>query len=179
MIAWKAFKYQGIKYDLSHLHPTQIQYIQPGKGNNPKRTFKAEVCYSLHCFSKTLTTLANPHLNYSDAKETRTFDIERYKLSIQLPRIIQCLDSKKCMHTGHGKFYVVESICLDSINKNYEVYFNVSRSTIKGIARIFVQSAYVRDSAHSIKRSSTKKISLYVILNNKLANKLIRIQPQK
>ena len=106
----------------------------------------------------------------------RTFDIERYELSKQLPQIIQGMDSKRCMHTRSGKFFVVESIMRNSVKEDYEVFFNVIRSTTRGVARIFVQSAYVRDSMHSNRLSLTKKISLYVILNNKLAGKQIRIQ---
>lgn len=176
MIVWEAFEYQGITYDLSHLHSSRVKYIQPRKAANPERTYKVEVHYSLYCFSKALTPSADPLLNYSDARETRTFDIERYELSKRLPQIIQGMNSKWCMHTRHGKFFVVEPIILNNVQENYDVFFNVTRSTTKGVASIFVQSAYVRDSMHSNRLFLTKKISLYVILNNKLIGKPIRVQ---
>jgi|CXWL01.1.fsa_nt_gi hypothetical protein len=142
MIAWEAFNYQGVEYDLTHLHPCRLQYIQSAKSGQPERTYTVEVCYSLHCFSKTLSTAADPHLNYSDARETRTFDLERYKLSKQLPQIIQDLSSKRCMHTGKGNFFVVEVVTSSGAKEDYEVYFDVQNSSAKGvIARLFVQSA--------------------------------------
>lgn len=176
MIAWKAFNHQGVVYDLSHLHPTRIQYVQLAKASQSEKTYTVEVHYSLHCFSKKLEPGSNPLLNYSDARETRTFDLTRYALSKQLPEIIKNLDVKKCMHTGKGNFYVVEISMPNGIKENYEVYFDVKRSITRGVARLFVQSAYVRDTRHGNRLSSTKKISLYIILNNILGGQPIRMQ---
>ena len=176
MIAWEAFKHQGIEYDLSHLHPSRIQYVQPKKADQPERTYTVEVCFSLHCFSKKLEPTADPLLNYGDARETRTFDINRYGLSKQLPQIIQGLNLKKCMHTGKGNFFVIEVTTPNGVREDYEVYFEVERSTTKGVVRLFVQSAYVRDQGHCNRPPSTKPISLFVILHNKLAGKPIKIQ---
>lgn len=176
MIAWEVFKYQGVEYDLTHLHPCRLQYIQLEKSGQPERTYTVEVCYSLHCFSKTLSIAADPRLNYSDARETRTFDLERYELSKQLPQIIQGLSSKRCMHTGKGNFFVVEVVTSSGAKEDYEVYFDVQNSSAKGvIARLFVQSAYVRDERHINRLATTKKISFFVILNNKQAGKPIRM----
>lgn len=176
MIAWKEFNHQGYVYDLSHLHPTQIQYVQPKTDTQPERVYTVEVCYSLHCFSKTLEPTADPRLNYSDARETRSFNIERYELSKKLPQIIRELNLKKCMHTGKGNFYVIEVTMPNGVKEDYEVYFEVKPSpTGKGIARLFVQSAYVRDARHGNRLQATKKISLYVILNHRLTGKQIKI----
>jgi hypothetical protein len=175
MIAWGAFKYQEVEYDLSHLHPSQVRYIQPGKIGQPERIFTVDVSYSLHCFTNQLD-FSDPHLNYSDARETRTFNFERYELSKQLPQIIQELNFKNCMHTGKGNFFVVEVVTSSGVKENYEVYFEVKHSKTKGVAHLYVQSAYIRDLVHSNRPPATKKISLYVILHNKLAGKPIKIQ---
>lgn len=37
MIKWEAFKYNGTEYDLSHIHPETIEYVQPAKGELPAR----------------------------------------------------------------------------------------------------------------------------------------------
>jgi hypothetical protein len=176
MIAWEAFYHQGREYDLSHLHPSTIQYIQPEKGDNPERIFTVQVSYSLHCFSKKLINGADPRLHYSDARETRTFDFVRYELSKKLPEIIKGLNVKNCMHTGKGNYFVIEVMMPNGVKDDYEVYFEIKRSrSASGVANLYVQSAYVRDTIHSNRPPPTKKISLYVILNNTLAGKPIKV----
>ncbi len=174
MIVWAAFTHNDIKYDLSHLHPTKNLYIQAGKDGKPEQKYWVEVCYSLHCFSQKREPIPDTSLNYSDAKETRTFDFTRYELSKQLPNIIQNLHQKKCMHTGKGNFFLIEVIMPNGEKADYEVYFDIQRAN--GKARLFVQSAYVRDIAHGNKTKTTKKISLFVILHNRLTGKPINIQ---
>lgn len=175
MIFWEKFIHIGVEYDLSHLHPCEIQYIQQGTDKQKENKYVVEVCYSLHCFSKTKEANADPLLDYSDRRETRTFSFVRYELSKKLPQIIKDLDTKKCMHTSKGNFYVIEVTMPNGIKEEYEVYFEVKRTTRKGVARLFIQSAYVRDNEHGNRSSSTKKISLFVILHNKLAGKEIKI----
>jgi hypothetical protein len=65
----------------------------------------------------------------------------------------------------------------NGVKQDYEVYFDVQRSNTKGVARLHVQSAYVRDTRHGNKPPTTKKISMFVILHHKLAGKQIKIQP--
>lgn len=175
MISWKAFIHLGVEYDLSHLHPSRIQYVQPAKNGLPEKTYNVEISYSLHCFSKSREPGCDPLLNYSDARETRTFDPKRYELSKQLPQIIQELGQRRCMHTGKGNFFVIEVSVPNSANEEYEVYFDIERSPTKGMVRLFVQSAYVRDTTHGNRLSVTKPISLYVILYNKLNGKPIKV----
>lgn len=175
MIAWEPFKHGGNIYELSHLHPSIIQFIQPETAGQPTKTYTVEVCYSLHCFSKGVGAIQDPQLDYSDARETRSFDFLRYELSKQLPGIIQGLNLRKCMHTGNGNFFVVEIVLPNGIKQEYEVYFDVQRGSAADVAHLFVQSAFVRDPENANKRKSTKRISLYVILNNRLAGKPIKM----
>lgn len=174
MIKWESFKYNGTEYDLSHIHPETIKYIQPAKGELPEKIFTVEICYSLHCFTKgNLQIPEHDPLRYSDARETRLFDFYRYELSKKLPDIIKGLDKKPCMHTGHGNFFVIEIIAPDGKKEEYEVYFEVKKSK-PNIAHLMVNSAFVADGNRI--RKQTKKISLYVILTNKLTGKPIKIQ---
>lgn len=176
MIHWAAFKHKGAEYDLTHLHPAVIEYIQPAQANKPVITYIVDVWYSLHCFSKASDPTADPLLNYSDTRETRSFDFRRYELSKQLPLIIRELNIKKCMHTGKGNFFVIEVTMPSGLKDDYEVYFDVKRSNTNGGALLlFVQSAYVRDPMHGNRLAVTKKISLYTILNNRLTGKPIKL----
>ena len=83
MIRWNAFVHNGVNYDLSHLHPSQIDFTQPGNATKPERTYKVEVIYSLHCFSRKHDP-AEPLLEYCDAREKRTFDFVRYESYSQM-----------------------------------------------------------------------------------------------
>src|ERR1051325_11560567 len=112
MIRWKPFEYQGEIYDLTHLHPRIVQYEQTAKDNRPARYYTVNVICGLHCFTRGRDEWENPDrsLLYSDTRETRIFDFQRYQLSIYLPRIVDELQKRKCYHTGKGNFFTVEMI---------------------------------------------------------------------
>lgn len=57
--------------------------------------------------------------------------------------------------------------------KTYEVYFNVSRVN-RGLLRLFVQTAYVRDRAHGFSQPKRKKINFFVIAHNTRVGKEIK-----
>lgn len=147
MVSWNAFVYNGTKYDLSHLHPSQIKFIQPGNATKPARIYDVEVAYSLHCFTKGYDS-AEPLLTYADVREKRTFDFVRYELSKKLPEIISGLGKRKCLHSGKGNFFVIETITPNGDKKDYEIYFDVMKSKTPGFVYLYVQSAYIRDIYH-------------------------------
>ena len=173
MLFWRPFFHRGVSYDLSHLHPSFIKFIQPGNANQPERLYKVNVSYSVHCFSRKDDS-AEPSLSYSDIRETRTFDFVRYELSKRLPEIIGGLHTRKCLHSGKGNFFVIETIAPDGDSRDYEVYFKVSKAETAGIINLYVQSAYIRDIHHK-NRPINKKIGFFVILHNKLVGKEIKI----
>lgn len=172
MKRWRSFECNKNKYDLSHLYPMQVTYIQPAIDGKAERRYLADVCFSLHCFTKALDA-ALPEFNYSSSQETRTFDISRYELSKQLPQIVRSLDKLKCLHTGKNNFFVIEVIDAAGKKADYEVYFDVYPSKTAGKLHIFVQSAYIRDKKHG-NRPRNKKINFFIILHNRLAGKVIK-----
>jgi hypothetical protein len=93
-------------------------------------------------------------------------------LSHHLPGIIAVLAKRKCYHTGRGNFFTVEVVDDAGNRVEYEVYFNAYRSI--GRLNLVVQSAYVRDWAHS-NRPHTKPIGFNIILYNVLNGKEIKI----
>jgi len=179
MIRWKPFEYQGICYDLTHLHPKTIHYEQTSQENKPARYYTVEVIFGLHCFTRGLKDgeHSDETLLYRDARETRIFDFQRHQLSIRLPRIVDELQTRKCFHTGKGNFFTVEMISPQDARLiiEYDIFFEASRSTRRGIINLFVQSAYVRDSMHDSNRPKKKPIRFDVILYNTLNNKPIRL----
>jgi len=168
-LQWKNFKYAGVTYDLSHLSPRTLMFERPPQCGKPAVRFTVDVIFSLHCFSHKLPS--GPYdrsLTYSDVRETRLFDFERYELSKRLPEIIKTMAQRKCFHTGHGNFVTVEVVKENGEAVDYHVFFTVSKSARKGRINIYIQSAYAPDRKVS---SSRKPIRFLVILHNTL-NKL-------
>jgi hypothetical protein len=169
---WQPFLRQNISYDLAHLHPKYITYEQPSKTDKPATQYRVKVSFSMHCFTRGLKEGERPDrtMLYSDTRETRVFDFQRYELSKLLPEIIENLTNRKCYHTGKGNFFTVELIGDLGQRLEYDVFFAASRS---GGLALFVQSAYVRDAQHG-SRPRAKPIRFEVILYNTLHNKPIK-----
>jgi hypothetical protein len=180
MISWKPFEYGGLVYDLSHLHPHLEIYKQAAKPDRLEREYEVQVFYSLHCFSKRLMPNGDVDsaLLYSDSRETRVFDRQRYELSKRLPQIVRSLPKASCYHTGHGNFFTLDLLDQETgLSQTYEVYFRASRSGKRaGCVNLFVESAYLRDQFHSTV-PKRKKIGFFVILHNTRVGKLIKPAP--
>jgi hypothetical protein len=162
-------EYDGLNYDLSHLHPRTLQFERPAQGDKPAVIFTVDVIFSLHCFTHELPSSAyDRKLVYSDDRETRLFDFERLELSKRLPKIVETLAQRKCFHTGYGNFVTVEVVREDGATVNYHVFFTASKSDRKRRVNLYIQSAYVPSKKVGI---SGKPIRFLVILHNTL-NKL-------
>ncbi|MEX3959518.1 hypothetical protein [Trinickia sp. EG282A] len=180
MIAWKAFSYAGVSYDLSHLHPRRIEFILPAITGHPERRYAVQVIFGLHCFTRSSKPgeVVDLAMSYRDTRETRVFCPQRYGLSMLLPTIIAELATRPCYHTGKGNFFVVEAVDDGGAKQEYEVYFAASRAVERGLVNLFVQSAYTRDPAHRSNRPKKKPIRLHVILHNTLTNRPIKEPPR-
>ena len=177
MISWRPFIYQGVTYDLSHLHPQLIEVVQAAAGDKSAKIYHVQLIYSLHTFTRGVKEGETPDkdLLYCDMRECRIFDFQRYALSARLPGIVAALHVRKCYHSGKGNFFVIELIGEDGQRLEYEVYFEVSRSSKKGVVNLFVQSAYVRDDAHKSSQPQKKPIGFFVLLFNTQNNRTIKV----
>jgi hypothetical protein len=174
---WRPFIYQSTTYDLSHLHPFEWMCVLPAKGDKPERHYPFDVTFSLHTFTKGIEDrdAVNPELIYSDSREDREFDFDRYELSKHLPDIVRSLGTRKCHHTNCGNFFTVDLIEEGEEKKSYEVYFVASRSSKRrGRLNLFIQSAYERTKNHGGKPKSKPPIRFYVIAHNTLNKKPIK-----
>jgi hypothetical protein len=177
MIQWNPFEFQGVLYDLTHLHPKPVIYRQAAVAGKPEREYRVDVLFSMHCFTRGIKDGEKPDagLLYRDSRECRVFDFRRYALSWYLPTIVEGLQQRKCYHSGKGNFFVVEILTEEGEKVDYEVFFEASRSSKKGVVNLYVQSAYVRDAEHTSNRPKKKPIGFAVILFNTLSNKPIKI----
>ena len=172
---WKSFTFGGETYDLTHLHPCMMQFQRPAKDGTPGTTFNVDVTYSLHCFAREIPRgeQYDKKLEYSDARETRLFDLRRYEYSKLLPDIVKSLADRHCRQTGRNNYFTVECLVGNGTTIEYDVFFTVSKSGKKGRLNLFIQSAYVRDDPKS-RPPSPKPIRFLIILHNTLNKKLIR-----
>ena len=160
---WIDFEFDGKKYDLSHLHSRTLQFVRAAQGKEPAIEYQVDVIFSLHCFSVKARPGADAKLLYSDSRETRMFDSERYDLSKQLPAIIESLSQRRCFQTDRSDFVTVEVVREDTTVVNYHVYFTVSKATRRGRLNLYVSSAYVADRKAG---SSGRPIKFLVILHH-------------
>ena len=172
---WTPFKFQGKVYDLNHLYPMRVKYLQPAKGAKPEHEYQVDIIFSSHCFTRGYAPgeSASPELLFSHDGETRVFDLTRHALSFHLPAIVEGLPARKCYHTEFGNFFVLELVTgVTSIE--YEVFFKAYKATRRGPVTRTVQSAYVRDKDHKKDKPRGKPIGFHVILFNTLNNKPIK-----
>lgn len=175
MIYWEPFVFEGVTYDLSHLHPFEMTIIQASTKDKPERQYQIQVFFSLHCFTKNKKgqEQIDADLLYRDNREVRIFDFDRYELSKHLKGIIGGVGQKKCFHTGYDNYFIVELINEANEVIQYEVYFTLSRG--KKILNLYVQSAYSRDGEHRSGHKKQKPIRFLIMAYNTQVGKKIKV----
>jgi hypothetical protein len=128
LVRWQPHKdKEGRAYPLHHLHPFRKPFTLEGAGRHPERTLELYFGFSIHTFTRRVMAEDDPANDYSDDRETRTFDYGRYKLSFKLPRIAQELGSRTCYFarsvTGLVNYVTLE---LDN-NTRYAAFFNLKK----------------------------------------------------
>lgn len=163
---WKDFQLGDELCSLVHLHPFAFEVVVPAAKDKPERRYVLNVIFSLHCFTRGCREGEDiaPNLAYGDNRETRIFDVERYRLSRQLPDIVRGLAERKCYHDKHGNFYVFESQDADGVKKYYSVFFSLSKAGKKTGLNLFITTAHLRDEPPYAK--DKKPIRFRVILHN-------------
>lgn len=174
---WKPYTFGGTEYDLSHLHPSTCRYEQPAKDNKPAHVYTVDVIFSHHCFTRKIPNDECPDaaLCYSDDRETRLFDYQRYDVSKKLPDIIAGLGKSKCFHTGYDNYLSIQLVDAQGVTVEYDIFFAVTRASKRGALNLYVQSAYVRDEEHANRPRTMRPIGFTIILFNVLNNKPIKV----
>ena len=174
---WKPFCHGSHVYNLEHLDPFDwILDIPSINGSAPER-YKFHVQFSNHVFtSKSVSGNADPDMLYeSPDRQEREFDMERYELSKDLRGHIEHMGERTCSHTSHRNFLRIEFVDnQDGKQREYEIYFNISKSEPRGWLRMLIESAYVRDESRMQSRPKTRNIKLRVIARNVLTGKPIK-----
>lgn len=140
-MAWKSKRIGGVTYDLSHLD-TKIVSVTPHVLNAP--TYRVLVSYGCHTFTRELDANDIPDLHYINGGETRCFCVDRYKLSLSLPKMVNAAAQGGRAYFGQGSNMLI----LDNTHGAagpYCVFFKMTKSTkSRADAVMFVVSAYLK-----------------------------------
>lgn len=174
---WKEFRHGDAVYHLEHLHPFSFDLVVPAKDGKAERSYRLNVVFSLHCFSRAPTEGEEipAELAYSDSRETRIFDTERYGHSRLLPEIVRTLADRPCFHDTHGNFYVFEVVEADGTTQFYSVFFTLSKAGKKAGLNLYISSAHMRTErpyAHNV-----KPIRFRILVHNIWTAKGVRPAP--
>jgi hypothetical protein len=168
LIKFPAFQHAGKVYDLSHLDPSVVQYIQAGTDKEAAKVYNVNVIYTQHCFTRDIPRSGDydETLICTDGKERRLFDVARWKLSKRLPGIVRTLAKRSCQHAKENNFVTVEAVTEDGNTVEYDIFFVASKAMRSGFIHLFIQSAYLRERKQTGRRVGFLKI-LYSALHGK------------
>jgi len=176
-VNWKAFELYGRIFDLGHLDGFSYDLIVPAKGDKAEQAYRLNVTFSIHCFTRGAKQgeEITKALAYSDSRETRIFDIDRYEQSRRLRAIVETLGERKCHHDKHGNFYVFEIEDEHGVKRYYSVFFTVSKAGKKAGLNLYVTTAHMR--SHPPYAKSVKPVRFGVIVHNIWTGKGLKPAP--
>jgi hypothetical protein len=168
LIKFPAFHHAGTVYDLSHLDPSVVQYVQAGTDKEAAKVYKVNVIYTQHCFTRDIPQSGSydKTLTCKDGRELRLFDVPRWELSKRLPGIVRALAERPCQHAKENNFVTVEAVTEEGEAVEYDIFFVASKAMRPGFINLVIQSAYVREEKQTGKRVGFLKI-LYSALSGK------------
>ena len=139
MPTFRAKTIQGVTYRLDHLEPFTFTLATEA---GPR---VVAVAFSCHCFTEDLTAAHTPDLRYVHGHETRAFAFDRHELSKLLPQIITTLGTRSVYMSMAANFFVLRSNPAAGFAGPYLIFFNVTKSTTKGVHVLMnVESAYMK-----------------------------------
>lgn len=160
---WKNFELGGIDYNFSHLNAKKITFTRPERSEQYTLFFTI----SHHVFTKGIEDDDEIELHwiYPHPTDKRQFDLIRYKLSLNLPQIIETLPEQFCYHGGYSRYCCCKIHQDDGTEIYYQVVYRVWKS--KGKMRFHIESAYPLDE----KPGKPKKVNFWSICYNLLHGK--------
>ena len=157
----------------------------PEKEGRQVLEYKFNVIYSAHCFTRDplpeekIDKALWYEWSVEKGTEKRLFCFDRYNHSVYLPDIIRSLGDRVCWHTHHGNFFTIELLDKDNNKVEYEVYFDVVRTTRRGWLNLIIQSAYARTDDYQTSQPNKRRIRFEVVAHKRLIKKTIKPPPKK
>lgn len=137
---FKPKKIKGVVYDLSHLDSFDFEL------RVNKEYFKIKVIFSHHCFTEKRLKHHTPDFFYHHKGDNkRAFCMNRYTLSLALPKTIQTLGNATVYHSEQNNFFFVRTSTISNLNGPYIIFFKpiISRSSTVDVA-MHINSAYLK-----------------------------------
>lgn len=131
----------GQVYSFAHLHPHRFTLKFAARPGYPARDVEIRVGYSSHPFTTRCPDGGTPHARYSKPHDPRVFCLERYRLSFELPKIIESIETHRCYATDYRNYFIVDTFDLLPANTEYWAFFNAKKVETDAM-RLFVESAY-------------------------------------
>ena len=192
---WEEIKAAGFKaiggqsHDVTHLQDATYPFTIPATPQHPETSFETLVQYSSHCVSWgpkgeaiDFDTHGHDRRVIDERGIHRCFCDRRYALSHNLPGIMSSLPDRACFFTSRDNWLTVEIMTPGGQREEYEVFFNVTRQS-SNMLRIYVESAYVRDSEYAglrpNKMEKRDKVRGKTLLTKKLRREPIRQPPRR
>lgn len=178
--SWPAFVHNGVRYELNHLDSFEHVYEKPAQGDKPAVEYRVFVYFSDHCFTERQKPGDDPLLKYphSPPAKPRTFDVARYELSKKLPDLVRNLMGRKCFHTYHGNYFIIEITTHEGVRVEYEVYFKPYREQSDRQLRLVIESAFPRDPDKLASREDLSPVKFDFLIHNAQSGKATK-RPQR
>jgi hypothetical protein len=168
--SWESFYIDQIEYSLSHLTGHEVTY----KGE--KDSFVFVLTYSLHCFTKDNDT-HSVSSTYSDGKETRQINLERYEASKKLRSFVENFDNnnQRFYETATEKFFTIEM--LNSFNNVVEPY-KICFCTFKEnrLLRLHITSAFFDRTSRAYNQKQYSIFKIAMDARKRPKNKILLIE---
>lgn len=167
----------GVKFPLNHLHPFRFELQLAAAGTHSTLDVEIAVGFSMHVFTRGITTGDDPACRYVDGREARTFDVDRYNFSRCLPGVLRTLDQRKCYHAKAQNFLTLGEPDGLPAGQEYQVYFDLKRwkeKEVRGgrpLILLVVQSAYAVPFGRAPKGRRRKPVSFRVLLNSAVSGR--------
>jgi hypothetical protein len=161
----------GERLSLSHLHPFRFDTSLEPEPGKAARLVSIYVGFSSHVFTCDAENANAASELYSDNRETRAFDEERYAWSFRLKGTVTELGNRKCYFARQDHFVTFEPHHLEA-ELEYRVFFTMRRRDSSSLDLI-VQSAYVAKKDLSRHGLGKKPIRFCVIATKVLAGRAV------
>jgi hypothetical protein len=171
--SWEPFFIDQSEYGLGHLTGHKVTYT----GN--KESFVFIVTYSLHCFTKDDDTYSVTS-TYSDGKETRQINLERYEASKKLRGFVENFDknNQKFYETATEKFFTIEM--LNSFNNVVEPY-KICFCTFKEnrLLRLHITSAFFDRTSRTYNQKQYSIFKIAMDARKRPKDRILPIEARK
>lgn len=135
---------EGRPYPLHHLNPLDRTLVLPAQGKHQETTVTLYISFSLHTFTHTIMGDDDSADDYSDNRECRAFDYERYAASQRLPKIAREIETRQ-IHFATSKSGRINYVTVEmEDNSTYTAFFSMRRWKEQGenAVQIVFESAY-------------------------------------